>query len=418
MIRLIYKLTLQGIKLYLLSFLLPTNLVAQCESGGHSIYPADNWLSCSISTNAAGRTGHWIQYDFGSEYELLSSHFWNYNVIGEVEKGFKDVKIDYSLDGSNWTFFGDFSFGEATGGNDYLGEVGPDFGGTQARYLLITAVNNHSGESCSGLGELRINIRNCNQLKAGAIIQDVTCDEGGAIQLNPAGGVGVFTVQWADSGAETYRTNLSPGSYTVSITDERGCMSSQEIQVPSAKNSTTVSDISDLPIPSDTFRRTGIIESSGFVSGNRQVSFQATNSIRLLPGFQAVGGSVFSAEIINCVPSSSMSSVTPLASRNEISNKIIQPLPYINSIKATLSPNPFWDKTTLQLTLDQAQVLNIGIFSLWGSQVKSLASDEKLTAGTHHYTFERANLSSGMYIVRVFNNEVAISKKIVVVSND
>ena len=402
----------------LLFFSLSTNSKAQCESGGHSTTVADNWLSCTTSTNAAGRTGHWIQYDFGTTYHLLTSHFWNYNVVGEVDKGFKDIQIDYSTDGSTWTSFGTFSFAVATGGNEYKGEAGPDFGGIQAQYLIITAISNHSADVCSGLGELKINIKNCTQLKTGAAIHPITCDAGGAIQLAPQGGVGPFTIQWADAGTESYRSNLTSGNYTVSITDERGCSMTEQINIPLAKASTTKHTISNLPIPTDTFERVGIIESAGFITRTAKVSFHATNSIQLLPGFQATAGSDFTAKIIACVPTE-MSAVPEvgLAARNEGISSIIPTLKEINPITIALKiqPNPFWDKTIIELSLTNAQSVTIGVFSLLGREVQLLVSDKNLTAGRHQFTFKRANLSTGMYIVKVYNQTTHLSQKIVLV---
>jgi len=394
------------------------HLQGQCESGGHSNVAADNWQSCTTSTNAAGRTGHWIQYDFGVAYNLLTSHFWNYNVVGEVGKGFKDVQIDYSMDGITWTSFGTFSFAEATAGNDYAGEAGPDFGNIQARYLIITALNNHSGDACSGLGELRINIKNCTQLKTGATIQNITCDAGGAIQLNPEGGVGNFTIQWADAGSESYRPNLTPGNYTVSITDDRGCTVSQQINIPLSDESTTVTTISNLPIPSETFQLAGIIESTGFVTQTSEVGFLATGRVDLLPGFQANGGSNFIAEIIPCAPTTvSLVSEEITVARNSKASPVIPVAKTVNPITVTLKtqPNPFWDKTTIELALSKAQNVNISVFSLLGSEVKTLASDENLSAGTHQFIFEKADLSTGMYIVKVYNQTTNLSQKIILV---
>ncbi len=412
------NISIKIIFLYLLVLLTFSDLQAQCESGGHSNTAADNWLSCTTSTNAAGRTGHWIQYDFGTAYNLLTSHFWNYNVVGEVGKGFKDVQIDYSFDGSTWTSFGTFSFAEATGGNDYKGEAGPDFGNIQARYLLITALSNHTADACSGLGELKINIKNCTQLKTGAAIHNVTCDAGGAIQLEPQGGVGPFTIQWADAGSESYRSNLMPGNYTVSVTDDRGCMISQQVNIPLSDASTTMHTISDLPIPTDTFKRAGIIESAGFITRTAKVGFRATNSIQLLPGFQATAGSEFTAKIIACVPAE-MTAVSEevLAVRSKAASPIISALKESKPITIALKtqPNPFWDKTTIELSLTKAQNVNIGIFSLLGSEIQMLVSDENLMVGTHQFTFERANLSTGMYIVKVYNQTTNLSQKIVLV---
>lgn len=402
-------------------FFFSINLQAQCESGGHSNTAADNWLSCTTSTNAAGRTGKWIQYDFGVAYNLLTSHFWNYNVVGEVGKGFKDVQIDYSLDGNSWTSFGTFSFAVATGGSDYQGEEGPDFGGIQARYLIITAINNHAADACSGLGELKINIKNCTQLKTGATIQNVTCAKGGAIQLEPQGGVGPFIIQWADAGAESYRSDLVPGNYTVSITDARGCVVNQQVNIPLSDASTTMHTISDLPIPADTFERAGIIASAGFITNTAKVGFRATNNIQLLPGFQATAGCEFTAKIIACV-SEEMTAVPEETSVDR--SKVIAPttsvLKEVKPISISLKtrPNPFWDKTIIELSLTTAQNVSIGVFSLLGSEVKMLANDEVLTKGTHQFTFERTNLNTGMYIVKVYNQTTNLSQKIVLLGRN
>lgn len=406
------------ILVFLTTFFLPAKLQAQCESGGHSTHVEDNWESCTMSTNDAGRTGHWIKYDFGTTYNLLTSHFWNYNVTDEVGKGFKDVQIDYSLDGNSWTSFGSFTFGIATGENNYEGEAGPDFSGIQARFLIITAINNHAGDACSGLGELKINVKNCGQLSAGESIQNVTCEEGGAIQLEPNGGIAPFTIQWADAGSESYRSNLSAGNYEVSITDNRGCLMTKNIVIPQPNISTIVSTISDLPIPTDTFMHTGIIESAGFVTSSRTVGFRATNHILLKTGFQVNKGGIFSAAIITCVPSNIIQESEPLVAKSKAQTTPLLAVKQITKkILLKVQPNPFQTQTTIQLTLEEAQNVNIGIFSLWGSEVQILANDKNLSAGTHQFTFERNHLSSGMYLVKAFNQEVSLTEKIVLVEN-
>ncbi|MEM1119683.1 MAG: 3-coathanger stack domain-containing protein [Bacteroidota bacterium] len=411
---------IKAIYILLIVHCITINAFAQCESGGHSTHPDDNWQSCTTSTNAAGRTGHWIRYDFGTTYNLLTSHFWNYNVVGEVGKGFKDVQIDYSVDGTNWTTFGIFSFTAATGGNDYAGEAGPDFGDIAARYLLITAVNNHDGNVCSGFGELKINVKNCTRLMTGAIIENVTCDEGGAIQLNPAGGFGNYTIQWADAGSESYRADLVPGNYTVSITDERGCTISQQINIPFSEASTSITNINDLPIPSDTFRVAGIIESTGFITQSGNVSFLATGRIDFLPGFQANSGSNFLAEIIPCVPTimSAVSEEVVAVENNIQASSPVMAIAAINNptiLNFNTHPNPFWNKTTIDLTLTKSENINIGIFSLLGREIKVLLNNGNLSAGKHQFTFSKETLTTGMYIIKVYNKAINLSRKVVLI---
>jgi hypothetical protein len=50
---------------------------------------------------------------------------------------------------------GDFTFSQATGLNTYEGEQGPFLQHIEARYLLITGLNNYGG-ACYGLAEIKI----------------------------------------------------------------------------------------------------------------------------------------------------------------------------------------------------------------------------------------------------------------------
>jgi hypothetical protein len=94
-------------------------------------------------------------YDFGKEYALGQMHVWNFNDPAYLSRGLQDVEIDVSADGTTWQSAGSFTFTQATGKNAYEGFEGPDLHDVQARYLLITAVNNY-GDACYGLGEIKI----------------------------------------------------------------------------------------------------------------------------------------------------------------------------------------------------------------------------------------------------------------------
>jgi len=135
------------------------DLAAQCASNEHSNVWKDSWISCQTKANPNPARGnsHWIMYDFGVPYNLTNTRVWNANEQGATNKGLKDVKIDYSLDGVNWTFLGDSQFPQASGNNNYTGFVGPNFNGTNARYVLITAVNTW-GNNCASLAEIKFNL--------------------------------------------------------------------------------------------------------------------------------------------------------------------------------------------------------------------------------------------------------------------
>ncbi len=72
---------------------------------------------------------------------------------------YKNVYIDYSLNGSSWTQLINTQFNEATGLDSYSGFQGPDFAGNSARYVLISAVTHWGGEpGWYGLAEVKFNI--------------------------------------------------------------------------------------------------------------------------------------------------------------------------------------------------------------------------------------------------------------------
>lgn len=139
--------------------LLFQGLQAQCYPDRHNTNWFDAWTSCTPSPNpnTTRGDGHWILYNLGHLYELKDSKFWNANHPDFLQDGLKDVVIDYSVDGINWEEWGTFTLPMATGDKTYEGSTGPDFTATTARYVLITAMDNHGG-NCYSMSELKINV--------------------------------------------------------------------------------------------------------------------------------------------------------------------------------------------------------------------------------------------------------------------
>ncbi len=110
-------------------------------------------------TSMAASGPAWIQYQFPSAYKLSELWVWNYN--GEFEPvlgyGFKDVTIEYSLDGTTWTLLKDTQFAQATAVGGYAHNTTVDMGGVVAQYVKLTAKSNWSmvGIKQYGLSEVR-----------------------------------------------------------------------------------------------------------------------------------------------------------------------------------------------------------------------------------------------------------------------
>lgn len=143
-------------------FLLIANLLSvhfvmsQCYPDRHSTNWFDGWVSCESFPNPNTQHGisHWIMYDLGQEFALKKTKVWNSNDPNNLNRGIKNVIIDYANNGTDWLNAGTFTLEQADGKTTYQGFDGPDLTGIRARYVLLTAVDNWGG-ACYGLGEIR-----------------------------------------------------------------------------------------------------------------------------------------------------------------------------------------------------------------------------------------------------------------------
>ena len=114
------------------------------DNDGHSTDPLDMWLS-NMET-----AGAWIQYEFDQVHKLHEMWVWNSNQAFESLFGFglRDVTVEYSTDGADWTILADapeFAQAPAPATNDYAHNTVVDFGGLPAKYVKLTANTNWGG---------------------------------------------------------------------------------------------------------------------------------------------------------------------------------------------------------------------------------------------------------------------------------
>ena len=123
-------------------------------SDQHSVEATDMWL-----TDMAGEQPAWIQYEFDGIYKLHQMLVWNYNVQFELVLGYglKNVTVEYSTDGAEWTVLGDYEFARATAKGTYAANTTIDLDGVAAKYIRLTAQDNWGGLMPQfGLSEVRI----------------------------------------------------------------------------------------------------------------------------------------------------------------------------------------------------------------------------------------------------------------------
>ncbi len=121
----------------------------------HSIEPTDMWLSGEEKEpNRA-----WIEYELDKVYKLHEMWVWNFNGMMEslIGIGFKDVAIEYSVNGTDYTTLGTtHEFARAPGTLDYAHNTTVDFSGVTAKYIRLTANSNWGGILDQyGLSEVR-----------------------------------------------------------------------------------------------------------------------------------------------------------------------------------------------------------------------------------------------------------------------
>jgi len=98
-----------------------------------------------------------IQYEFDKIYKLCELKVWNYNLNFELMFGFgfKDVTIEYSENGADWTILTDVQFAQATARTDYAANTVVDIEGVAARYVRLTANSGYGSMGQYGLSEVR-----------------------------------------------------------------------------------------------------------------------------------------------------------------------------------------------------------------------------------------------------------------------
>jgi hypothetical protein len=112
------------------------------------------WLS-----GIAGPQPTWIEFQFDKVHKLHEMWVWNSN--GSLEPviglGFKDVSIEYSVNGTDYTALGaTHQFARAPGTPDYAHNTTVDLSGVAAKYVRLTANSNWGGILAQyGLSEVR-----------------------------------------------------------------------------------------------------------------------------------------------------------------------------------------------------------------------------------------------------------------------
>jgi len=294
---------------------------AQCYPDRHSTNANDGWISCTETPNPNNVLGnsHWILYNLGQTRNLYSTTFWNSNHPNHLAWGVKRMRFDYSMDSLNWTYLTTYEFDQASGKPLYEGEVGPNFNGVPARYVLLTPIENY-GAVCVGFSEIRINTEpspantlslNLNPCLNEGIIYNIN----GGVDL---GGIysGAGVVNNYDDKFDFDPETAGPGSHTITYqyTQANGNLVSKTASVV-VKNCGTAdcppcapcgnepqSTFNADPVPNGLFYKDPTINSTGTINTGFDVDYFAEQSVSLNNNFSVKPGANFKADIRDCDP--------------------------------------------------------------------------------------------------------------------
>ena len=118
----------------------------------HSTLSDDMWVARAPADEAL-----YIQYEFDRVYKLYQLLVWNYNVQFEMMLGFgiKDVTVEYSADGIEWTSLGDVELSRATASATYTYNTIVDLQGVAAQYVRLIVNSGFGMLGQFGLSEVR-----------------------------------------------------------------------------------------------------------------------------------------------------------------------------------------------------------------------------------------------------------------------
>ena len=122
------------------------------DADQHSKELEDMWLSLP-----GGAGPDQLVYEFDKPYCLHEMWVWNSNIEGESMIGFglKDVTVEYSTDGADWTLLGEEVFNQGAGEDTYTANTTVPFGGAIAQYVRLTINSNWISPTQHGLAEVR-----------------------------------------------------------------------------------------------------------------------------------------------------------------------------------------------------------------------------------------------------------------------
>lgn len=133
---------------------------SQClDPDYHNTVAEDMWVSCQGRPSPLDETtsSHWIMYEFDAIYPIEGLTVWNLNHPSNILAGARTIEMQASEDGFNWSIIDTIQLEQGLAEQAYAGEEIPDLEAFNARYVLMTIIDNY-GDRCAGIAEVRFTL--------------------------------------------------------------------------------------------------------------------------------------------------------------------------------------------------------------------------------------------------------------------
>jgi len=237
-------------------------------------------------------------------------------------------------------------------------------------------------------------------------------DSTGSATVYERFGHGSYTYLWNDASAQTTQTasNLPAGTYTVTVTD-----------VDSPYAATDMVTITE-PASALSVTGTGSMDATTFGASDGWVSVSANGGTPPYSymwsdtiGNNTLGGDTFQNQPagVYTVTITDDNGCTTTAT-----DTIDQPVGVyeleLGINKFNLFPNPFNDKTNIQLGFAGNTSYAIRLYDMKGSEVMTIVEQANPISGTQNYELSSKDLNAGIYYLTLTTKEGSITKKLVV----
>ncbi|MGB1017982.1 MAG: choice-of-anchor J domain-containing protein [Chitinophagales bacterium] len=231
---------------------------------------------------------------------------------------------------------------------------------------------------------------------------DVSCLDGndGSITTNITGGTGVYNLLWTNGGGTSGSpSNLSAGSYQLSVTDANMCnavSSLIDIAEPSSAVSATITSTPESNSSAD--GTATVVASGGTAPYNFLWSDAAAQTNSVATGLTAGSYSCEITDVNDCLITVSVE----VGKVNSIANLAVSEL--------NIYPNPTEGSFNIAFETSETIDFDISIMNTIGKTV--MTSSYENVNGSFNEQFTLGNLSSGIYFVEISNKDAKSVYKI------